>query len=112
MCVRNLNTSKGLCNGTRLVVRKFKDHVIYCKIITGPHKGEHVLLPRITLTPNEEEIPFELKRQQFPIKLAFCLTINKAQGQTFKKLDFMPKNHYFIMDNFIQFYHELLIKII
>ena len=103
---------QGLCNGTRLVVRKFKDHVIYCEIITGPHKGEHVLLPRITLTPNEEEIPFELKRQQFPIKLAFCLTINKAQGQTFKKLDFMPKNHYFIMDNFIQFYHELLIKII
>ena len=95
MCVRNLNTAKGLCNGTRLIVRKFKDHVVYCEIITGPNKGEHVLLPRITLMPNEEEIPFELKRRQFPIKLAFCLTINKAQGQTFKKIGFYAEEPLF-----------------
>ncbi|CAG8773985.1 661_t:CDS:1, partial [Gigaspora rosea] len=31
-------------------------------------------------------IPFKLQQCQFPIKLAFALTINKAQGQTISKL--------------------------
>ena len=29
-------------------------------------------------------LPFVLKRRQFPIQPAFSMTINKAQGQTFK----------------------------
>jgi ATP-dependent DNA helicase PIF1 len=88
ICVRNLNTAKGLCNGTRLIVRNFKQHVIEAEILTGTHKGETVFLPRITLSPNEEDVPFDFKRRQFPIKLAFSLTVNKSQGQTIKKVGF------------------------
>ena len=88
ICIRNLNSAKGLCNRTRLIIRNFKEHVIECEIITGSHKGEHDFLPRITLMPNEEDIPFEFKRRQFPIKLAFSLTVNKAQGQTIPKVGF------------------------
>jgi ATP-dependent DNA helicase PIF1 len=29
--------------------------------------------------------PIEFTREQLPIRPAFCMTINKAQGQTFKK---------------------------
>jgi ATP-dependent DNA helicase PIF1 len=35
------------------------------------------------MSPSEDiSLPFKLKRKQFPIRLSFAMTINKAQGQT------------------------------
>ena len=31
-------------------------------------------------------MPFVVKRKQFPVRLCFAMTINKAQGQTIEKL--------------------------
>ncbi|XP_059168456.1 uncharacterized protein LOC131950370 [Physella acuta] len=42
--------------------------------------SEHVLLPRIPMIPTD--MPFDFKRLQFPVRLAFAMTINKAQGQS------------------------------
>ena len=33
-----------------------------------------------------EQMPFTLRRRQFPIRPAFAMTINKSQGPTFKKI--------------------------
>jgi len=41
-------------------------------------KGEDVLLPLIQMIPTD--MPFEIKRLKFPVRLAFEITINKAQG--------------------------------
>ena len=41
-----------------------------------------VLIPRITLKPKEREFPFEWTRRQFPVRVAFAMTVNKSQGQT------------------------------
>jgi len=82
--LRNLNPSEGLCNGTRLIVRNFQNKVIDAEIITGPHIGKRVFIPRITLSPSENSLPFTLKRLQFPIRVAFSMTINRAQGQNIK----------------------------
>ncbi|XP_045456269.1 uncharacterized protein LOC123666107 [Melitaea cinxia] len=79
--LRNLNPPK-LCNGTRLKIVKLKNFLIECTILTGCGTGDTVLIPRIPMIPSE--LPFQFKRLQFPIKLAFGITINKAQGQTLK----------------------------
>ena len=83
MLLRNLDTAQGLCNGTRLICRSFQQYVLEADIATGPFAGTTVLIPRISLTPNENRSPIMFKRTQFPVRLAFSMTINKAQGQTF-----------------------------
>ena len=61
MLLRNLNPSEGLCNGTRLICRGLHNKVIDAEIITGPHVGSRVFIPRILLTPSDSNLPFVLK---------------------------------------------------
>lgn len=82
MLLRNLNPSEGLCNGIRLICRGLHRKVIDAEIITGPHVGSRVFIPRITFTPSDTNFPFVLKRRQFPVRIAFSMTVNKSQGQT------------------------------
>jgi len=81
--LRNIDPANGLCNGTRLVVRGFERNAIDAEIVIGQHAGRRVFLPRIPLCPSDNDMfPFKFKRKQFPIRLSFAMTINKAQGQT------------------------------
>ncbi|CAF1621204.1 unnamed protein product, partial [Didymodactylos carnosus] len=81
MLLRNLDAPR-LCNGTRLCVKSLMPHVIEATILTGCAKGEDVFIPRISMIPTD--MPFEFKRLQFPVRLAFAMSINKAQGQSLK----------------------------
>lgn len=81
--IRNLNPKQGLLNGTRLSVVNLGRRVIEAKIETGNCKNTVVFIPRITLAPSDTTLPFVLRRRQFPIRLAYAMTINKSQGQTF-----------------------------
>ena len=83
MLLRNLNTSRGLCNGTRLIVRQMMENVIHAEVLTGTAAGQHVFIPRTNIDPSETNLPFSFIRRQFPIRVAYCMTINKGQGQTF-----------------------------
>ncbi|PWZ38653.1 ATP-dependent DNA helicase PIF1, partial [Zea mays] len=83
MLLRNIDPGNGLCNGTRLVVRGFQKNSIEAEIVLGQHAGMRIFLPRIPLCPSDDEMfPFHFKRKQFPVRLSFAMTVNKAQGQT------------------------------
>ncbi len=64
------------------IVKALGTNIIEATILNGVAKGESVLIPRISLTPSD--LPFQFKRLQFPLNLAFAMTINKYQGQTLK----------------------------
>jgi hypothetical protein len=92
MLMRNLNTAKGIINGTRMRVVRLQINTIVCIVLTGSSQGREILIPKVKLSPSESLLPFRLERLQFPLTLAFAFTINKAQGQTLGKVAiFLPK---------------------
>ncbi|XP_047145390.2 ATP-dependent DNA helicase pif1-like [Hydra vulgaris] len=86
MLLRNLDLKGGLCNGTRLMVRALHNNYIDGEVLTGVSAGNRVFVPRVQLAPSDSNLPFTLKRRQFPVRLAYSMTINKSQGQTFDKV--------------------------
>jgi hypothetical protein len=82
--LKNLNVALGLCNGTHLIIWRLARRLIVSQIIGGAHVGNIFNIPRITMTTNHLKWPFTLQRCQFPLQLAFAMTINNAQGQTMK----------------------------
>ena len=94
--LRNLNPSAGLANGTRLIITAMYNKVVQAKIITGSRSaGRVVFIPRLRLTPQSNDLPFQLTRTQFPLKLAFCMTINKSQGQSLRHVGLYLPNPVF-----------------
>ncbi len=86
MLLRNLDITKGLCNGTRMTLISVTNNVLRVRLINGSHSGNEAFIPRIELSPADNALPFKLKRRQFPVRLCFGMTINKAQGQSMQNL--------------------------
>jgi hypothetical protein len=61
-----------------------KYRIVLKKLSSEGDENDVLILPRIPMTSSAgTKLPFVLKRLQFPIKVAFALTINRSQGQTF-----------------------------
>nr|GEV59158.1 ATP-dependent DNA helicase PIF1-like [Tanacetum cinerariifolium] len=98
MLIRNVNPSKGLCNETRLVIIELGQFVIWAKILTGSHVGDHVLIHRIILTSTQSKWLFVQNRRQFSIRPCYTMTINKSQGQLLNHVGLYLPNHVFSHD--------------
>ncbi|XP_016168611.1 uncharacterized protein LOC107611170 [Arachis ipaensis] len=82
MLLKNIDRSSGLCNCTRLQVRKLGNYVIECEVLMGNNIGHIALIPRMNMVPTNETVPVRFQRRQFSIIVSFAMTINKSQGQT------------------------------
>ncbi len=82
MLLRNINASKDLCNGKRLIVTRLHQNCIAARIIGGAFNGRDHVIFRIKLSTKEGELRWTLTRKQFLIRLCFAITINKSQGQS------------------------------
>ena len=80
MLLRNLDLVNGHCNGTRYVIEHLLDYIIDVTIACGPHAGKRIFIPRIPMIPFDNIFPFHMKRKQLPVRPAFAITPNKAQG--------------------------------
>ncbi|KAF7281319.1 hypothetical protein GWI33_004810 [Rhynchophorus ferrugineus] len=93
-----------LRHGTRLAAKKMMNNVIEARIIKRKYKGEGVLIPRTLMITTD--LPFDFKRLQFSVRLAFAMTINKSQGQSLEvceiNLEFPCFAHGQLFDAFYQ----------
>ena len=102
MLMRNLEPSKGHCNGSKYYVTKLHDNIIEAEVAQGAYQGNKIFIPRIPIKPSDSTYPFELNRKQFPVRPSFAITSNKAQGQTLRRVgiyldrDFFSHGQYYV----------------
>ena len=93
--MRNMDIKAGHCNGTRYLVKHIGQYRLVLHKLDAKEgdKNKMLILPRIPMRYGGVSFPFELTRLQFPLKIAFALTINRAQGQSAIKCGILlPKN--------------------
>ena len=79
-----------------MIVFTLGQRVVEVEISSGVNKGNHTLIPQITIGPSDIELPFTLKCHQFPLWPCFAMSTNKAQGQTLQFVGIYLHNHVFM----------------
>ncbi len=83
MLLRNIRLKCGHANGTRYIVQNMTKNVLFLRAVSGTAKGSSLVLPRMKCMPRLDEFPIPgFRRCQFPVRVCFAMTINKAQGQS------------------------------
>ena len=83
MLLLNIRQNCGHVNGTRYIVHSMTKNFLFLRAVSGNCKGSSILLPRLNRIPGKDDFPIPgFRRCQFPVRVCFAMTINKAQGQS------------------------------
>jgi len=93
--LKNWSVSEGLCNGTRMTVVEIHHNYIKCSIKYGPNKDKVFAFTKTVFNMDQKKVTDLIIRTQFPFRLAFAMTINKAQGQTFDRVGLLLREPVF-----------------
>ena len=86
MLLCNPDPIHGLYNGTRLRLIRSTSRILECHVLKEGGDGDMVFIPRIALDLGLEGSPIPFHCLQFPIHLAYAMTINKSQGQSVRNV--------------------------
>ena len=92
MVLRNSHVKQGWVNGTMCEVELCTDDIIFVRNL---HTGERKPIFRETQRVPFPGANFHLCRQQFPIMLAFAVTVHKIQGSTLPRIAILCSDKYF-----------------
>jgi len=86
MLLRNLDPMNGLCNGTRLRLLRSTCCILECRVLGGDNANNVVFIHHMALDSKSglQDSPMSFHGLQFPVHLAYAMTINKFQGQMVK----------------------------
>jgi len=85
LILRSLSKASGLATNTRVRILHISDKMIRVQTLSSP--PQKAFVPRIRFKFkifNTDS--FNMTRIQFPLRLAYCMTYNKAQGQTIENV--------------------------
>ena len=58
-------------------------------ILSGSHQKRVCIISHVTLHSSNNVFPFKFTRRQFPVRHAYVMTINKSQGQSFRRTELL-----------------------
>ena len=95
--MQNLNQKRGHSNGTRYIVTQVLSRIIYAtKLVCNSNDpNATIMIQKIPIHTNQDDFPFILKRIQWPVQIAYVVSMNESQGQTFTKCCLLLTNSVF-----------------
>ena len=96
----------GHCNGTQYLVKEIGDYRLILHKLDAKEddKTKILVLSWLPCHYGGRNFPFELTRLRFPLKIAFALTINRAQGQSAQKVAFCSQRMFGPMGKHMLFF--------
>ena len=89
-----LNQKRGHCNGTRYIVTQISPRIIYATKLgyNTNYPNATIMIPKTPIYTKQDDFPFILKQIQWPVRIAYIMSMNKSQGQTFTKCGLLLPN--------------------
>ena len=84
--MRNVSREDRLLNNTKCFVRAITPHFVHIQPVDADGLRDKVYpVPRFLFKFRAPRLGLPVYRRQFPLRVSFAMTINRAQGQTFDK---------------------------